>query len=174
MTNGDLSVEQIKEYKKIFIRHLKENGIYNVVRRNFMQLNISFYQYLVERKFNNNVIAGAVDTLWSIANASIGNYRRGDANVICSLFMMGILTDNSFKELLRKDVYQIDKEISSVIKTELNYLFNSALEEDWKLKRISPDIAERLNTFIINNDYMSIITSREKSMMNNCRFLIIK
>lgn len=169
MTNGDLSLEQLKKYKKIFVRHLKEDGIYIAVRRTFIKRNITFNQYMTEKKKDSDVIAGAVDTLWSIASSSIGGFR-GNANVTASLFMIGLLTDSDFKELFDKHIYRLDKVISDMVKSEINYLFNSSLEDDWSNGRISSDIAEKLNNFIICNNYGSIITSRNQSLINCCRF----
>jgi hypothetical protein len=70
MLNSDLSPEQVRIYKKIFIRHLKEDYIYNVVKSNcFTKRNLTFYDHVTKSKGSNHLIAGLVDTIWGLINS---------------------------------------------------------------------------------------------------------
>jgi hypothetical protein len=165
--NSDLSPEQVRIYKKIFIRHLKEDCIYNVVKSNcFTKRNLTFYDHVTKSKGSNHLIGGLVDTIWGLIN-SMPQIEGFTANVKASLILMEIAMDEDFFDLCKttgENDEVIKKLISQIVSNELSFLFDS-ITGVWEDNLVSIEDAKKINSILLSFDNGSHFTSRRKQLM---------
>ena len=167
MLNSDLSPEQVRIYKKIFIRHLKEDYIYNVVKSNcFTKRNITFYDHVTKSKGSNHLILGLVDTIWGLIN-SISQIEGFMANVKASIILMEIAMDEDFFDLCKttgENDEVIKKLINQAVSNELSYLFDS-VSGVWEDNLVSIEDAKKINNILLSFDNGRHFTCRREQLM---------
>ena len=167
MFNRDLSEEQVGKFKKIFIRHLKENGIYSVVKSNcFTKRNITFYGHITIVKGSNHLILGLVDTIWGLIN-SMPQIDGFSANVKASIVLMNIAMDEDFLDLCKTTGERegtIKKLINQTIVNEILYLFDS-IPHVWKDNLVSIEDAKKINEILLSHENGRYLTSEKESLM---------
>ena len=146
--NEELTDENIVIYKKIVTRHLKELGIYTVVKREFFSKhNFSFDHYIRKNKAFSAIVCNAVGVLWSMVNGVVGR-----PTFAASVFLMKVLSDEAFFEMVAsqcKDKERTRQVILSTVRDEINYL-SSRDNDSWtnvtvEYANIIYDIAKRVS-----------------------------
>lgn len=121
--NKELTDENIIIYKKIVTRHLKELGIYTVVKREFFSKhNFSFDHYIRKNKALSAIICNAVGVLWAMVDSVVGR-----PTFAASLFLMKVLSDEAFFEMVASqcnDKERARQVILITVRDEINYLSN--------------------------------------------------
>ena len=169
MFNCNLSEEQVGKFKRIFTRHLKENGIYSIVKSScFTKRNITFYDHITFAKGSNHLIAGLVDTIWGpISSMPHAWYSGFAANVKASIILMEIAMDENFFDLCkttgeREEV--IKRQIDFVVRNELSYLFDS-VGNVWKDNLVSIEDAKKINKILLSFDNGKLFTVKREQLM---------
>lgn len=114
-------------FKKIFIRHLKENGLYFSVAKNFFnKRRITFDYYFFEQNRGCYLFREAVDVIWKIINISTGGLRAK-----ASVFLMDLLSDENIERIVNDSNpgatishYELELTLLDSLIVELNYLVN--------------------------------------------------
>ena len=127
--NKELTDENVAIYKRIVTRHLKELGVYSLVKtRVFSEKNMTFEYYIRHLHSNSGIVYNAVAVLWSLVD------KAGDTPTFAaSLFLMLVLSDENFFNMAASQCP--DKEglrcaIRNTVRDEINYL-SSRTTDDW-------------------------------------------
>jgi hypothetical protein len=167
MFNCNLSNEQVGKFKRIFTRHLKENGIYSVVKSNcFTKRNLTFYRHVTCVKGSNHLIAGLVDTIWGLIN-SIPNTEGFQANVKASIVLLGIAMDEDFFNLCKEtgeDEYVIRQFIKQTITNEISYLFDSVADV-WEDNLVTIEDAKKINEILLLHENGRTLSCKIENML---------
>jgi hypothetical protein len=124
-----LSEEGKKLLKKIVIRQLKENGIYNRVKQNFFSKNyIGLDYYFFSLHADDDIFETCIDTFWKMI------CRPGvSTNIKASIFLMSIFCDerifdvvNNNKENFIFSRDSIKMNVKILFETEMEYITNTA------------------------------------------------
>ena len=167
MLNCNLSNEQVGKFKRIFTRHLKENGIYSVVKSNcFTKRNLTFYRHITCVKGRNHLIVGLVDTIWGLIN-SVPKIEGFQANVKASIVLLGIVTDKDFFNLCKEtgeDEYVIRQFIKQAINREISYLFDS-VSDVWENNLVTIEDAKKINEILLLNENWRTLPCNIENML---------
>lgn len=145
--NEELTDENVAIYKRIVTRHLKELGIYSLVKtRAFSEKNITFEYYIRHLHSNSGIVYNAVAVLWSLVD-KVGNTPM----FASSLFLMLVLSDENFFNMAASqcpDKERLRGAIRSTVRDEINYL-SSKNTDEWtnvplEYANIIYDIAKRV------------------------------
>lgn len=125
MLNKDITNEGLKIYKRIFCRHLKELGIYNIVKKDcFHQGHISFDLYVAGVCGDADILRDVVRTLWAPVKTATKNFVKSSILLLC------VITDCEFKNVIKCNpkgqTYKYDIAIRTAVMTEFNYLFETS------------------------------------------------
>lgn len=104
-------------FKKIFFRHLKENGLYYSVTKNFFgKRRMTFDYYFFCLNSGYHLFGGAIDVIWKIINSSTGS------RIKASIFLMDLLSDKNIECIVRRKHSEIEERLFDALTVELNYL----------------------------------------------------
>jgi hypothetical protein len=110
--------EKDKElFKKTFFRHLKENGLYYSVIKNFFgKRRMTFDYYFFCLNSGCYLFNGAIDVIWKIINSSTGS------RIKASIFLMDLLSDKNIEYIVKRKHSEIKERLFDALIVELNYL----------------------------------------------------
>ncbi len=153
--NNELENENLKLYKKIFCRHLKELGIYGVVLKNYFHKHNYTFDFHVRNKHgSSDVISECVSTLWGPVNESFQCAGLG-GGIKASLFLIKVITDKDFINVFSKFKYfvltKFNSEINDSVKRELGYV--SGLETAYWIENVTNADISMLTDIIYENGF---------------------
>lgn len=168
---GSFNEKSRELFKKTFLRHLKENGLYFSIAKNyFNKKRITFDYYFFCMNSECYLFHGAVDVIWKIINSSTGGLRAKS-----SIFLMDLLSDKNIECIIKESFgtsYSHDETKTSLFDAlivELTYLANEDV-----VKTLDKNDLAKINSYIEKVDkYKSGCCDSIKKAIKNVQLSVL-
>lgn len=159
-------------FKKTFFRHLKENGLYSpVVKNYFNKRRMTFDYYFFCLNSGYHLFGGAVDVIWKIINSSAGGLKAKS-----SIFLMDLLSDKNIERIIKESIgifhyshNEMETSLFNALIVELNYLANQDV-----VKTLDESDLTKINSYIEKVDkYKSGCCGSIKKAIKNVQLSVL-